>query len=138
MKRKVEKYFSNILNSFLLLHPVLDLLTSIGIKTMLIPFSLGSIIRILFLIFVMYSVLFVYKKRKVGWYYLFTFIYIVGFVISIVLYENGNNMLGELQKTLKTFYFPLLLISIYPIKDEIKWSTKHLITTLMIFLKIHN
>lgn len=134
MKRKVEKYFSNILNSFLLLHPVLDLLTSIGIKTMLIPFSLGSIIRILFLIFVMYSVLFVYKKRKVGWYYLFTFIYIVGFVISIVLYENGNNMLGELQKTLKTFYFPLLLISIYPIKAEIKWSTKHLITTLMIYL----
>ena len=43
-------------------------------------------------------------------------------------------MLGELQKTLKTFYFPLLLISIYPIKAEIKWSTKHLITTLMIYL----
>lgn len=134
MKRKVEKYFSNILNSFLLLHPIIDLVTSVGIKTLSMQISFGAIIRIIFLIFVIYTVLFVYKEKKVLGYYFLIFIYMIIFGISIFLYKSGNNLINEFQELIKAFYFPILLISLYSVKDRLDINKKNLVSMLIMYM----
>ena len=133
MKQKVEKQFSNILNSFLLLHPIIDLLTSLCIKTFSIPITFGAGIRILFLLFTVYVAVFIYKEKRLIWYYAAVAVYALLFVTSIFIYKDGNNLIGEIEGFIKTFYFPILLITIYMNRKKVNLN-KHLIQTMSLYV----
>lgn len=131
MNKIIKKEFNKIISIFILLQPVLDLITGICLHEFNFNLTLGIIIRMLFLFFVIYSSLFIYKKKNLFIYYLAFTIYSLCYLISL---GNSNLFFGEIQGLLRVFYFPLLLISFYELKDEIRISKKTLFMTLSLYL----
>ena len=86
MSKTIKKNFNLILSVFILLHPIIDLITGICLHVFKFNLTFGNIIRIIFLIFVMFSTTFIYKKRKpLAYYFIFGF----GFYWFRCLFEFG-------------------------------------------------
>lgn len=136
MNKKIEKNFNRILEFFILLQPFIDSLTSIFLNVFQISFTIGIIVRTIFLIFVMYTVLFVYNDKKILKYYMLILIYVVVFTLSIWSYNGVSNILTEIQFTIRAFYFPLLLTSFYAIRDKITIKKEKLIQTIIMYILI--
>lgn len=133
MNNFIKKYLNNILVIFLLLQPVLDLITGLCVNLLNIHITLGIIIRVIFLAFLMYTTVFVYKKKFSLYTYLALLIYSIFYLIGIIIYKDGV-VFYELQGLLKAIYFPIILIALYDLKDEYKISKMTLFTTLFIYL----
>ncbi len=130
----IKKNFNNLLVIFLLLQPILDLITGLGIHLWNVSITFGIIIRMIFLIFILYSVVFVYKNKKSYLYYGILIIYGVCYIAGIFLCKDGVGIFSELQGFCRAFYFPVLLISLYNIKEEIKISKMTLMVVLITYL----
>ena len=79
----------------------------------------------------MYATTFIYKKKLSLIYYLIVAFYSIIYLINI---GTNSHLFGQVQGLLRVFYFPLLLVSFYDLKDEIKISTATLFTTLTLYL----
>lgn len=134
MEKYIKKNFNYILAIFILIQPILDLITGIAIHKYNINLTLGIIIRMLFLIFVMIITTFIYKKRKNIIYYLVFVIYAFFYLLGIIFFKEKIGLFSELQGLLRVFYFPLLLISLYSIKDNIRISKMTLVVSLFMYL----
>ena len=134
MNTWIKKNFNTLLIVFILLQPILDLITGIGIHVWKVNLTIGIIIRILFLIFMIYSVLFVYKKKQNFIYYGLLIIYGLFYLTGIFLYKDGIGVFEEIQGLCRVFYFPVLLISLYGVKEEIRISKMTLMTVLVTYL----
>lgn len=118
MKAFLNKYIEKILIIFLYLQPVIDLGTSITMNILHFSISFGIIIRILFLLFLIYFYLFVKRNlsKKKKWYLIAAFFYLVCFATMIYFVKDSSALSYELQNVLKLMYFPLLL-TIIDFKD---------------------
>lgn len=133
MTKYIKQNLSKIITIFILLQPILDLITGICVHTLEINFTLGIIIRVLFLAFIMFITAFVYKKKFSIYSYLALSLYSILYLIGIIIYKDGG-LFHELQGLLKAIYFPIILISLYDLKDEFKLSKMTLFTVLMTYL----
>ena len=133
MNKFIKENFSKFLAIFILLQPVLDLITGLCVNVFKIDITLGIIIRMLFLFFIMFTTIFIYKKKTSFYAYLAIFIYSILYLIGIVIYKDGV-VFNELQGLLKALYFPIILISLYDLKDEFRISNMTLFTTLLLYL----
>ena len=133
MNKFLKENINKILSIFILLQPILDLITGICVNLLNINITLGIVIRILFLALLMYITVFVYKKKISLWTYLSIIFYSCFYLFGIIIYNDGL-IFQEIQGLVRVFYFPLILISLYELKDEIKISNMTLITTLIIYL----
>ena len=133
MENFTKKNTNIIITLFILMSPIIDLLTGICLHYFHIQFTIGTIIRTLFLIWLGFITVFVYKKKKLLIPYLIGFLYCILYVIGIILYKQGG-LLIEIQNLIKVIYFPILLISLYSIKGEIKISKMILFTVLFFYL----
>lgn len=133
MNKFLKENINKILSIFILLQPVLDLITGICVNVLNTNVTLGIIIRILFLAILMYITVFIYKKKISLWTYLSIIFYSCFYLFGIILYNDGL-IFQEIQGLVRVFYFPLILISLYDLKDEIKISNMTLITTLIMYL----
>ncbi|MBE5806570.1 MAG: glycosyltransferase [Clostridiales bacterium] len=118
--KKIENNMDKILKTFIIMQPIIDLMTSIGVNCLNMNITIGIIIRTIFLFFIIGINLFIYKKKTTNLYYLITFLYAILYIVGIYIYNDGKNILGEIQGLMRSFYFPLMLLSIYNIKDDIK------------------
>lgn len=134
MQKVIKENLSKYLSIFLILQPVLDMLTGICLHIFHLNITLGIIIRLLFLAFIGYITIFIYKKKKPLIYYIIFLIYMCFYCLGIYLYKDGVGLFAEMQGLLRVFYFPLLLLSLYEIKDEFKISKLTLFTTLSLYL----
>lgn len=134
MNKFIKNNFNKILSIFILLHPVIDLITGICLHVFNFNLTLGNIIRILFLLFVIYTTVFIYKKKKAFIYYFIIGIYFVLYFLNCIVLKNSVGIFIEIQGLIRTFYFPIMLLSLFWLKDEIKISKKVLISTLIIYL----
>lgn|SRR5574344_1920493 len=136
MKKFLIKNISYILLIFLYLQPIIDLSTSLILNYLKISISIGFIIRIVFLLFLVYFYIFVKrnfsKSKKI--YLLIIALYIIGFSIMIISLKDIFVLSYELQNVLKIFYFPLLLTIIS--KDDLKLNYKDLVRIAFIYLMI--
>ena len=133
MNNYIKKNISTIISIFILLGPILDLITGFFLHSLNINFTIGIIVRMLFLISICLIVLFIFKKKKLIIPYLIIGLYFIMYTIGILIYKN-NNIFTEIQGLIKVFYFPILLISIYSIKDEIHISKMTLFVVLFTYL----
>lgn len=133
MNKFVKENFSKILAIFILLQPVLDLVTGLCVNIFKIDITLGIIIRMLFLFYIMFTTIFIYKKKLSFYIYLSIFLYSILYLIGIIIYKDGV-VFNELQGLLKALYFPIILISLYDLKDEFRISNMTLFTTLLLYL----
>lgn len=134
MNNWIKKNFNILLIIFILLQPILDLITGLGIHIWHVNITLGIMIRMLFLGFILYSVLFVYKKKVLWKYYGLLIIYGIFYILGIVFYKDGAGLFSEIQGLCRVFYFPVLLLALYGVKDEIKVSNMTLIVVLITYL----
>lgn len=133
----MDKFIKNNINKivavFLILQPFLDVITGICIHTLKINFTIGIIVRVLFLLFISFIVLFIFKKKKIIIPYLIIGLYFIFYIIGNILYKDSNYIF-EIQNLVKVFYFPLLFVSLYSIKDYIRISNMTLFTVIFMYL----
>lgn len=129
----MKSNISKILSIFILLSPFIDLFTGIFIHSLNINFTIGIIIRILFLIFICFITLFTFKKKNILIPYLIIGIYFICYIVVNLIYKDSS-ILKEIQELIKVFYFPIVLVSLYSIKEEIHISRMTLFTTLFMYL----
>ena len=134
MSNIIKKYFNIIIALFILIQPIIDLITGLSLHICNLNITLGIIIRIIFLVFIVLSSLFVYKNKKLLIPYSLIGIYSILYLIGIILYKDGVGLFQEIQGLVKVFYFPIILISLYYLKENIRISKANLITTLSLYL----
>lgn len=134
MTNYIKKNLSLIIAMFILLGPIIDLLTGLCLHLFEIKFTVGIILRVLFLLFICYTTIFIYNKKKLLYPYLLIIIYSILYVVGIIIYKDGIGLLTEVQGLVKVFYFPIIFLSLYSIRDEINISKMTLFTTLFLYL----
>ena len=130
----IKKNISIICMLFLLSGPIIDFVTGVMLHIFDISLTLGLVLRILFLFFIFYVTTFIYNKKNNLLYYGIFIIYLLLFILGLALFKDNPNYFREIQNTFRLFYFPLLLISLFSIRKEIKISNISLVITLCLYL----
>ena len=133
MKDKIKNNFSNIIAIFILLQPILDLLTGICVNTLKIDITIGVIIRMIFLGIICLIALFVFNKKRLLIPYGIIFLYIIFYTLGMIIYKDSS-LLTEIKNLGRVFYFPVLLITLFSLRDEIRISNLTLLSTLFLYL----
>lgn len=134
MNAWIKKNFNVLLIIFILLQPIFDLITGFGIHVWHANVTIGIIVRILFLLFIFYTVMFVYKRKQNWLIYGLLLAYGLFYISGMIMYKDGVGLFEEIQGLCRVFYFPVLLIALYSIKDEIKISKMTLMVVLVTYL----
>ena len=129
----IKKNISIIIAIFVLIGPILDLITGVCLHSLGVNLTLGIITRVIFLAFICIITLFTFKKKNVLIPYLIIGLYFIFYIIGMIIYKD-TSIFTEIQNLVKVFYFPILLVSMYSIKDEIRISNLTLFTTLFTYL----
>lgn len=119
---------------FLLLLPIIDVLTSITEKLNLNIPSLGIIIKSVFLgIMILYLIILSTSKyKKMSLYYLMAiFLYMVLFFITKINYLNLSLFVIELKYMIKILFYPISLITMICYFDDKKLSKEELSSVLL-------
>ncbi len=134
MSSFIKKNISIICMLFLLSGPIIDFVTGVMLHIFDVSLTLGLILRILFLFFIFYVTTFIYNKKNNLLYYGIFGIYLLLFILGLALFKDNPNYFREIQNTVRMFYFPLLLLSLFSIRKEIKISNISLVITLCLYL----
>ena len=129
----IKKNISIIIAIFVLIGPILDLITGVCLHSLGINLTLGIITRVLFLAFICIITLFTFKKKNVLIPYLIIGLYFIFYTIGMIAFKD-TSIFTEIQNLVKVFYFPILLVSVYSIKDEIRISNLTLFTVMFTYL----
>ena len=133
MNTYLKKNINTIISIFILISPILDLLTGVCIHTLKINLTIGIIVRVLFLLFITIVTIFIFKKKKLIIPYLLIGLYFILYIIGMIIYKN-NGLFFEIQNLVKVFYFPIIFLSLYSIKDKVNIDNKVLIKTVFLYL----
>ena len=108
LSKNIEKIFM----VFLFFQPVIDVLTAIMLHVFKIDFTIGVILRMIFLGFMIYYLLFLNKnkdKKKSIIYIGIIFVYFILYSLNIIFTKDINCLSYEIKSLIKCFYFPILL-----------------------------
>ena len=134
MSSFIKKNISIICMLFLLSGPIIDFVTGVMLHIFDVSLTLGLILRILFLFFIFYVTTFIYNKKNNLLYYGIFGIYLLLFILGLALFKDNPNYFREIQNTVRMFYFPLLLLSLFSIRKELKITSLSLVITLCLYL----
>ena len=134
MNKYLKDNLSLILKIFLYLQPVIDLITGVMINYFNISLTIGIIIRLLFLLFIIYFYLFVKKNNsKNKLIYLLSVLIFTLISIFLTITNKDMHVLNyELSNLIKVFYFPVLITIID--KKDIKINIKDIVNVGIIYL----
>ena len=96
----IKKNISIIIAIFVLLGPILDLITGLCIHSLGINLTLGIIVRVLFLVFICIITLFTFKKKNVLIPYLIIGLYFILYTIGMLVFKD-TNLFTEIQNLVK-------------------------------------
>ena len=134
---------SNLIVGFILIQPILDLVTSIAVRNTSLTITLGLVIRSLFMVYLCIYVLVnksndnkLIKYSKIA--LCMILIYIVIFLGFTIFNKDRSLILIEVKGIIKSFYFPIVLCGLFVCnqKQKINISNKLLVLTLMIYTSI--
>ena len=116
-KENIRKKFTfeNILFAYIVLQPIIDIITSLCVRNISPSLTIGMFLRSVFMVFLVVYTLFKIDKKsryKLLIYYIFIAIYCVCFVVNSYLKYNTTMLLVQIKGLVKTFYFPITLASI--------------------------
>lgn len=142
VEKCLEKNINKIITTFIWIQPIIDVLTAIMLHNNM-SFTIGIIIRIAFLLFMVFYLLISTKNKKKYLIYLsVTFIYILLFMINTITQKGIESIWYELQNTFKCFYFPIMFICIYNCykrsKKDICKMLSNLFVIYLLFILIPN
>lgn len=128
----MKKIINNIniqklLIAFLLLQPIVDLITSLTYRYMGSFATLGVIVKGLFVVFLIFFVLFKYKfkERKTSTIFIMLFsIYEIIYLLMNIYVKSNIVFISELKSSIKTFFAPVVIILLYDILKNEKFNIK--------------
>lgn len=138
-KLKEKLTVPNIIILFIILQPIIDIITGLSIQYANATITFGIIIRTIFMAFlVVLGFIKAEKKYRIGMsiYYGALIIYMLGFLTNAYM-ENGINlMFVQIKGLIKNFYLPIILVAFIPIFKAYKMNIdrKVLMATLMIYV----
>lgn len=119
---KMLNAYTRILIVFILINPVIDVITSIGIREFNITLSIGILLKGLFLIYTVFSFLRIRstsKLDKIAKYIFLTFIIYTALHSILSLQNFGlSRMATSVVTMVKTFYLPLIILSLHKLIDQ--------------------
>ena len=134
MSNTLEKKF---IYSFIILQPVLDLVTSFMSRNMDLPLTIGIIVRSLFMVCMFMYALVVYRPQEriykySRWILIGIGVYIITFLGYKILNSN-TSIITEIKGVIKVFYFPIVLTGVFVLneKDRFEISNKFLTYLLL-------
>lgn len=135
MKKLKYLNIKKLLVTFILLQPILDVLTSLCLEYISQYLTLGIIIRTFFLGFIIiYSLIKTDKKYRIKSfiYYALTGIYMCVFLFVCYKHNGAHMILAQIKGLIRAFYFPLILVALYGLfKDnKLKIDNKYFLWTL--------
>ncbi len=133
MEKLIKNNINIIIALFILIQPLLDFFTGLCLHVLDLNLTIGIIVRVLFLGFICYITIFTFKKKNILIPYFIIGLYCILYLIGIIIYKDGG-LFQEIQGLVKVYYFPILFISLYALKEEIKISNLTLFTTLFLYL----
>lgn len=126
-KEKLNKFILY----FLLFQPILDVFTSIQIRNDIGLFSIGTLIRGLFFLFI---IIYLYKNN-IGKKYIFMFIIYVFLAMSYYVIDTKNDIITEVINLIKIFYLPFLIYFFNNYENE-KINDKFILGLYLIYLNL--
>lgn len=124
---------------YIILQPLIDLITSICVRYINPYFTFGILIRSLFLIFTLIYALFISNKKwkKIIFVYCSILaLYITIFFINTIINNGTTLIISQFKSIIKVFYFSILLVSFIPIIKETNINTNYLIYSLLGYTSI--
>lgn len=140
--KKINSFITNniykIILIFLFIQPIIDVITGVSINYLNINLNISSIIRLMFLFFCIYYLIFINKndKKKNIIYLLLYLIYLILYSISVIIYKDINVLSYEIKNNLNIFYFPIIFLGLYNMfkNNNIKIKLKHIIYLFLIYI----
>ncbi len=133
-------YRAKILEKFLIILPILDLITSLSTRFFPLPLTLGVIVKGLFLIFILiYLLFFNYSKFKnLSRLYLFIiFFYEILYFGFKIPHLTFTKLMLEIIGQFKFLFFPICLIGFLCFFEQFKFNKKTLINILSVNIFIY-
>lgn len=134
-------YNNEVISRFLVLQPIIDIITSLMINELLIPVSLGMIIRFLFLVYA--SIYLINKKdKKINGIFIILILYMGISTIGNYHIKDSFSLFTQASFMLKYIYFPISLLFFYEYFKEHKelnmnvYIHASLLMTLSLFVSI--
>ncbi len=123
MNRLKKINVNNLIMLFIIMQPIIDIITSLLVRNVSSTFTLGIFVRTIFMISIVLYAFFNSEKSyrtKMLIYYGAIFIYSIIFLFTMYK-ENGTNMIfAQIKGLVKTFYFPIVLVALYPLMKQKK------------------
>lgn len=114
----IDQNMNKLLLIFLFFQPAIDVITAIMLHVFKIDFTMGIILRFLFLGLMLYYLFFINQnknKKKSLIYILIILGYMLLFSIHMIVEKGSVVFSFEMKNLIKTFYFPILLVSFYEV-----------------------
>lgn len=131
--------FQNFIIIYIILQPIIDIITSLCIRNISETLSLGIAVRVLFMLFIMiYAIIKTNKKSRIKLiiYYSFIALYGIAYLLNSYFKYNFSMIFTQIKGIIKVFYFPIVLVSLYEIYRENNFSSfeKYLNISLIIYI----
>ena len=110
----LNKNILKIITVFVLLQPILDLITSFQLNIFKSSITIGIVFRIFFMFFCIYYILILSRNKFLKFniiYLISLIIYFAIFTLLIIVNKTYDSLLYEVTGLLKSFYFPILLLT---------------------------
>lgn len=128
MKKLINSInIEKVLLIFLVLQPIVDLITSLTYRFLGSFATLGVIVKGLFVVMLILFVLFRYKfkDRKFSTIFIILFsIYEIIYLLLNITLKSNIVLISELKSSIKTFFAPLIIVTLYDILKNEKFNIK--------------
>lgn len=135
MDRLKKINFNKFLTLYILIQPVLDVLTSLLVRNISASLTIGVFVRTIFMaIIVIFSMRVLNKKDKIILFAYYVLLAVYSIIYMLICYLNtGTNMiLIQIKGLVKTLYLPVVLASMFVLykSEKIRIDIRHLVYTL--------
>jgi len=113
-----EKNLVLIIMAFLMLMPLLDATKYLSLSYLNIDFTIGAIVKLIFMLFALYYMIFINKNKKYTLIYL-GLLLIYGLVL-LIPYPNSSLLYWELKSFIRVYFFVIMLIFFYLNREKLK------------------
>lgn len=128
---KFNNFFDKFVYIFLLLSPILDALTAICVKSFNINFSIGTIIRGLFIVLTLIWLKYNSNRKKI------IILFLLYILLAIIYYFglSKRGIFSEITNIFHIFYLPILMLLFSKYKND-KINDKLIIKIFLIYLNL--
>lgn len=119
-KEWMDVHFDHVFLTFLFCQPFIDVATFFSIQYFHLDVSFGMVIRFTFLFVFVLNILFRKEQRTTRIYLILVLVYMLLFEGMVLSQKGIDVVFYETKVMLRTFYFPILLVSLIPYYSRIK------------------